>query len=98
MNSRYMTMIIPSRWLNGGKGLDSYRQEMLRDKRLVKLVDYADSKDCFPSVDISGGISYFLWSRDSSSDDCTIVNVNKGGLETSMVRCLNEFPTFIRKK
>ena len=96
LNPRYMTMITPSRWLNGGKGLDSYRQEMLQDKRLVKLVDYADSKDCFPGVDIPGGISYFLWSRDSSSDDCTIVNVNKGGIETSMVRQLNEFPTFIR--
>ena len=96
LNPRYMTMITPSRWLNGGKGLDSYRQEMLQDKRLVKLVDYADSKDCFPGVDIPGGISYFLWSRDSSNDDCTIVNVNKGGIEASMVRNLNEFPTFIR--
>ena len=96
LNPRYMTMITPSRWLNGGKGLDNYRKEMLADHRLVELVDYADSKDCFPGVDIPGGISYFLWSRDSTDPNCLIVNVNKGGSTTKLVRSLNEFPTFIR--
>lgn len=96
LNPRYMVMITPSRWLNGGKGLDSYREEMLKDKRLCKLVDYSDSKDCFPGVDIPGGISYFLWARDINDENCTIVNVNKGGTESSMVRALDEFPTFIR--
>lgn len=96
LNPRYITMITPSRWLNGGKGLDTYRQEMLKDKRLVTLVDYADSKDCFPGVDIPGGISYFLWERDSDKATCSIVNMNKGGTKTVMQRNLNEFPTFIR--
>lgn len=96
LNPRYMTMITPSRWLNGGKGLDAYREEMLHDKRLVELVDYSDSKDCFPGVDIPGGISYFLWSRDSNNENCKIVNMNKGGTKTVMERNLNEFPTFIR--
>lgn len=96
LNPRYMTMITPSRWLNGGKGLDSYRQEMLQDKHLITLVDYSDSKDCFPGVDIPGGISYFLWSRDSKESNCTVINMNKGGTKTVMTRNLNEFPTFIR--
>lgn len=96
LNPRYMTMITPSRWLNGGKGLDSYREEMLQDRHLVKLVDYEDSKDCFPGVDIPGGVSYFLWSRDTKKPLCTIVNINKNGKNTCTDRSLNEFPTFIR--
>jgi site-specific DNA-methyltransferase (adenine-specific) len=56
---RYLTMVTPSRWFAGGRGLDDFRQEMLADRRLRYLVDYPDSRDVFPGVDIAGGISYF---------------------------------------
>lgn len=96
LNPRYMVMITPSRWLNGGKGLDSYRMEMLKDKHLNTLVDYFDSKDCFPGVDIPGGISYFLWTRDMQNEECTIINIKKSKIESTMKRQLDEFATFIR--
>lgn len=96
LNPRYLTMIIPSRWFSGGKGLNSFRQSMLDDDRISEIVDYADSKDCFPGgVDISGGICYFLWNRDIHGK-CNVTNITKLGTSTTITRSLNEFPTFIR--
>lgn len=89
-------MIIPSRWFSGGKGLDDFRASMLRDSRLSKIVDFADSKNCFPSgVDIPGGICYFLWESDKRGL-CSVKNVLKDGREIVAERKLDEFDTFIR--
>jgi len=96
LNPRYLTMIIPSRWFSGGKGLDEFRKSMLNDDRLSHIVDYADSKDCFPSgVDIPGGICYFLW-QSSYHGLCQVRNIQKNVTDYVCSRALNEFPTFIR--
>lgn len=96
LNPRYLSMIIPSRWYSGGKGLDGFRVSMLNDDRISTIVDYADSKDCFPGgVDIPGGICYFLWKRDYHGK-CTVTNILKDGNRISDERELNEYDTFIR--
>jgi site-specific DNA-methyltransferase (adenine-specific) len=94
LNPRYLTMIIPSRWFGGGKGLDEFRAEMLNDNRIRKIVDFEDANEVFPGVDIAGGICYFLWERDSKGQ-CEVVNMH-GGIEATSKRHLNEFRTFIR--
>lgn len=94
LNPKYLTMIIPSRWFAGGKGLDDFRREMLADTRIRKIVDFENAGDCFPGVDIAGGICYFIWQQ-GYSGDCEVVNVVNGN-EVSSIRSLNEFPTFIR--
>lgn len=77
---RYLSMIIPSRWFAGGKGLDEFRTAMLGDHRISKLVDYPDQNECFPGIDLSGGICYFLWERDRSKqeNECEVTTVISG--------------------
>lgn len=64
MNPKYMSMIIPSRWMTGGKGLDSFREQMLKDKHISFLADYLSASECFPNVAIEGGVCYFVWKKD----------------------------------
>jgi site-specific DNA-methyltransferase (adenine-specific) len=94
LNPRYLTMIIPARWYAGGKGLDDFRAEMLADKRIRKLVDFENSNDVFPGVDVAGGVCYFLWDRDNKGN-CEVTNFINGE-QVKSVRDLNEFPIFIR--
>lgn len=95
LKPKYLSMIIPSRWFTGGKGLVEFRQSMLNDKRIKKLVDYENFKDVFPGVDLAGGACYFLWDRDYEGA-CEVVNFGKNSL-SSMQRFLDEYDTFIRQ-
>jgi len=65
LNPRYLTMIIPSRWFAGGKGLDEFRESMLTDDRLRSIDDYLSASDVFPGIGLKGGVCYFLWDRDN---------------------------------
>jgi len=64
LNPRFLTMIIPSRWMKGGKGLDKFREEMMNDKRIKFIYDFENANECFPGLHIDGGVCYFLWEKD----------------------------------
>lgn len=90
----YLSMIMPSRWFAGGMGLDDFRNDMMHDHRIVKLVDYTNAKECFPQISISGGICYFLW--DSKYDGmCNFISIRNGDVHSSN-RALDEFPILVR--
>ncbi|MDR1297065.1 MAG: Eco57I restriction-modification methylase domain-containing protein [Deltaproteobacteria bacterium] len=94
LGPRYVSMIIPSRWYSGGKGLAGFRRGMLGDGRLRRLVDHGDSRDCFPGVDLAGGVCYFLWDRDKPGR--CLVETRDGDRRTESVRDLGEHELFIR--
>lgn len=96
LNPRYLLMIVPSRWFAGGRGLDEFRDEMLHDIHLRKLVDFPLSSECFPGVEIKGGVCYFLWDRDNGGQ-CEVTTI-RGDKKSISVRNLLEksADTFIR--
>lgn len=97
LNPRYLTMIIPSRWFTGGRGLDEFRDEMLNDKRIRALHDFINAGDCFPGVEIKGGVCYFLWKRDELGD-CKVYTHDGDKIVSDAERPLLEdgAETFIR--
>ncbi len=95
LNPRYMTMIMPARWYAGGKGLDDFRNSMLKENHISELIDIPNSADCFPGVNVAGGVCYFLWKKDYHGD-CNVKNVVKGAVVSEMRRSLNEYSYFVR--
>ena len=89
LSPRYLTMIIPARWYAGGRGLDDFRESMLNDNRIKIIVDFFDSQECFPGVDLSGGVCYFLWDKDHSNTICKVIS-NMHGVKNVMDRPLLE--------
>lgn len=97
LSPRFLTMIIPSRWMYGGFGLDDFRLSMLSDQRLEVLHDYMNAEDCFPGVQIAGGVCYFLWNR-ARRGTCKVYTHRDDGKVSSAKRFLLEegLSTFVR--
>ena len=89
LKPRYVSMIIPSRWFAGGKGLDAFRERMLASTHFRHLVDHPDATEIFPGVKIEGGVCYFLW--DVTYDGpCHFVLMRNDGPGPAMDRFLGE--------
>ena len=93
LNPRFLSMIIPSRWFAGGKGLIDFRSEMMQDDCIKTLVNYPKSRECFAGVDIAGGVCYFL--RDKAYHGTCEFVVIKGDSISTKHRKLNEFDVLI---
>ena len=89
LNPQYVSMVIPARWFAGGRGLDDFRDKMLNDNRISNLVDYPNAVDCFPGVDISGGVCYFLWNRNYKGE-CSVKTIRSGQPLSTIKRPLLE--------
>ena len=94
LEPKFLLMVIPSRWLAGGRGLDEFRTQMLSSQKLLKLVDYPVSKEVFPNVEVKGGICYFLWSE-AHNGSCE-VTIIRGDEALTSTRQLDEFDIFVR--
>ena len=94
LEPKFLSMVVPSRWLAGGRGLDEFRKEMLSSQKLLRLVDFPVSSEVFPNVEVKGGICYFLYS-DAHKGPCE-VTVVRGDEEVTSARQLDEFDVFVR--
>lgn len=89
MSPTILSMIVPSRYFTGGKGLDKFRAKMLSENHLVSICDYPVASECFPGVEIKGGVHYFVWDK-KYSGDCEIMTFRNGAKESTLKRPLLE--------
>lgn len=64
LSPSYLIMIIPSKWMVGGKAvLNKFRTDFCNDNRVKYIYDYEDSAQCFAGLHIDGGVCFFLWQK-----------------------------------
>ena len=96
LKPRYVAMIIPSRWFSGGKGLDTFREQMLSSTNFRNLVDFTNALEVFPGTQIKGGVCYFLWDKNYEGP-CEVTQIEDGLRSEPISRYLNEHgDVFIR--
>ena len=98
LNPRYLCMIIPARWYAGGRGLDEFRDEMLHDELIKTIIDYPNSTDCFPGVDLAGGVCIFLRESSQKHKNVHVVSYKSNEMTSQMDRPLLEkgLSSFVR--
>jgi site-specific DNA-methyltransferase (adenine-specific) len=92
---RFVLMVIPSRWMAGGRGLEEFRESMLKQRKITHLADFPDAKELFPGIELKGGVCYFLWDRDHSGN--AQMTISRGGATHGPVeRDFSEFDVLVR--
>lgn len=95
LNPRYLSMVIPSRWMASGLGLADFRKSMLSDRRIRSLFDFPAAAEVFPGVEIKAGVCFFLWEA-GYSGDCAVTTVRGQEVVGPVERRLDEFDVFVR--
>ncbi len=80
LSPRYLCMIIPSKWMVGGRGLQTFRKEMMSDTRLEYIYDFEDASACFQGLHIDGGVCYFLWNKDYNGKTNFVYTTHEGNI------------------
>ena len=97
LDPRYLVIVTPSRWFSGGMGLSDFRESMLSDRRMRRIVDYPKLYEGFPGVKIRGGISYFIWDREYRGP-CEVQTMWDGEpTGPPVARYLDAFDIFVRR-
>lgn len=95
LQPRYLSMVIPARWMASGLGLSEFRQAMLSDPHIKELVDYPQAAEVFPGVEVKAGVCYFLWDAQHNGD-CNVTTIRGGETIGPIQRKLNEYDVFVR--
>jgi len=95
LSPAHVVMVIPSRWMSSGRGLEEFRHEMLNDPRIRHIVDFEDTAEVFPKIQNEGGVCYFNWDRDNPGL-CRFSLKRSDGITEVADRVLNEFDVLVR--
>lgn len=95
LEPRFVSMVVPSRWMAGGRGMDDFRADMLSSEKLAEIVDFPVSKDVFPGVEVKGGICYFLW-ENGHTGRTNVTTIRGDEVIGPVARDLGEFDVFVR--
>lgn len=97
LKSMFVSMIIPARWFAGGREnlLGDFRAYMLKGGHIKYLKTFSNSRDVFPTVNIEGGICYYL-EEEKYNGICCYSLMQNGVLYIDKERQLNTFEILIR--
>lgn len=99
LNPQYSSLIIPARWFAAGREnlLKDFRDYMLTSGKISKLITYTNSADIFGSVEIKGGVCYYLYdSGFNKKQKCEYTLIEKNGTTIKEPRFLDDFEILIR--
>lgn len=93
----FISMIIPSKWMVGGRSeLSSFLEEMKSDKHILFLKDYRNDRAIFPMAHNDGGICYFLWDSSKRNPEVSYSHVTMEGLVVNKKTLLkNKYSDYI---
>lgn len=96
----FLSLIMPTRWYAGGKGLDEFRNDMLNDTSITELHDFLHPEEVFPDTNNRGGVCYLLWDQKhgKADSDVRIVSHEGNGVVKTTTRKLRyrDLDIFIR--
>ncbi len=85
LNPNYISMIMPTRWYAGGRGLNEFRNQMLNDVHISELHDFLKPDLIFQNINLRGGICYLLWdNKYDNTKDLTKVFTYNDNLEPTV--------------
>ena len=95
--SKYVSLIMPARWFAAGREnlLGDFRNNMIHNKSLRKMIVYSNGVDIFSNVEIKGGICYYLIDK-TYNGLCDYIYHN-GGIKSEELRDLSTFDIIIRE-
>lgn len=95
MSPNYFSLIVPSKWMLGGRGLQKFREEMLEDHHISKMYDFEDAKECFENVHLDGGVCYFLWDKNYNGKTLHVFKNNIGKISQTEHYLKNSFSDYV---
>lgn len=91
-STNLVTLIIPTRWYAGGKGLAQFREHMLANTHISQLHDFINPETVFPGTNNRGGVCYFLIDKsmcNQTERQTRIITHTKGKNDIISIRPLN---------